>query len=289
MSELSIGSSPVAAPHAGADLQSAVDLIATRFDLLRDDLRALRYAAIDGGGTAPCTPQAALARFVEGCPQADDDSLLGVPVEGARIVVVPGLAPPARRDLRIELATERDAVMTEHPTAGVVTLVRGQPHGAGDDRALRRAVRFAHQARRADRAARCGISSPVRRGAQLPQALADALDALSAGEDVGTPWVVAEDVWARIAIERVRRTLAACLPLAHPLQRLADYERTHRSDLAGTVGVWLELHGDTTRAADALSVHPNTLRYRLRRAEDVSGLDLSSSEDRLIALLARLA
>jgi len=38
-------------------------------------------------------------------------------------------------------------------------------------------------------------------------------------------------------------------------------------------------------AAAELHVHPNTLRYRIRRAEQLTGLDLRSPEQRLLAML----
>lgn len=36
------------------------------------------------------------------------------------------------------------------------------------------------------------------------------------------------------------------------------------------------------RAAADLTVHPNTLRYRLRRADRVLGIDLANPSDRLL-------
>ncbi len=43
-------------------------------------------------------------------------------------------------------------------------------------------------------------------------------------------------------------------------------------------------------AATALRVHPNTLRYRLRRIGEVSGLDLGDPQSRFAATIAlRLA
>ena len=36
-------------------------------------------------------------------------------------------------------------------------------------------------------------------------------------------------------------------------------------------------------AADRVSVHPNTFRYRIRRLLDVAGLDLDDPVDRLVA------
>ena len=39
------------------------------------------------------------------------------------------------------------------------------------------------------------------------------------------------------------------------------------------------------RPPPRLFVHPNTLRYRLRRLEEVSGLDLADPEQRFAAML----
>ena len=41
----------------------------------------------------------------------------------------------------------------------------------------------------------------------------------------------------------------------------------------------------TTKAAEALLLHPNTLRYRLRRMQELTGLDLKDPTDRLVAEL----
>lgn len=47
---------------------------------------------------------------------------------------------------------------------------------------------------------------------------------------------------------------------------------------------WIEAHGDVRAAAEGLGVHPNTLRYRIRRlAED--GLDLADPDTRLATWL----
>jgi PucR family transcriptional regulator, purine catabolism regulatory protein len=44
-----------------------------------------------------------------------------------------------------------------------------------------------------------------------------------------------------------------------------------------SVRVWLEHDRDTERAAHALHIHPNTLRYRVQRFEQISGRSLSST------------
>lgn len=55
--------------------------------------------------------------------------------------------------------------------------------------------------------------------------------------------------------------------------------------MAETVLAYLNAFGDVRAAAAELHVHPNTLRYRIRRAEDLTGLDLSRPDQRLLAML----
>ena len=45
---------------------------------------------------------------------------------------------------------------------------------------------------------------------------------------------------------------------------------------------WLDAMGDVRAAAQRLTVHPNTLRYRLRRATAVGGLQLDDPRSRLM-------
>lgn len=66
------------------------------------------------------------------------------------------------------------------------------------------------------------------------------------------------------------------------LAALDDYDRAHAADLRTSVQAFLRAHGEVRVAAAALRVHPNTLRYRLRRVEAVLGIDLSDPEDRLL-------
>lgn len=69
------------------------------------------------------------------------------------------------------------------------------------------------------------------------------------------------------------------------LSSLQEYDRLHAADLARTVQVWLETFGDASEAAGRLAVHPNTLRYRLRRAAEVSGIDLGDPRDRFALMI----
>lgn len=70
------------------------------------------------------------------------------------------------------------------------------------------------------------------------------------------------------------------------LDALADYDRRHHSDLLGTLRTFLECSGSWTVCARRLHVHVNTLRYRIRRIEQITGRDLSDFAVRVDFYLA---
>src|SRR6202140_1649052 len=74
-------------------------------------------------------------------------------------------------------------------------------------------------------------------------------------------------------------------------ERLVDYSRRHlgpliehdtsrKGNLVATLRAYLET-GEQQQAAQKLRVHPNTLRYRLDRIREISGVDLEDPETRL--------
>ena len=76
-----------------------------------------------------------------------------------------------------------------------------------------------------------------------------------------------------------------------PLRRrvlgpLLEYDAEQHTDLVHTVRVFLECSGSPTRAAKALHVHVNTLRYRIGRAGELLGADLTEFTDQLDVYLA---
>ncbi|MGW4020976.1 PucR family transcriptional regulator [Streptomyces sp. NPDC005009] len=64
-------------------------------------------------------------------------------------------------------------------------------------------------------------------------------------------------------------------------------ERDHEqgTDTARSLLLYLDAFGDVGSVAKQLNVHPNTLRYRVRRAVEFTGLDLTDPEHRLAATL----
>ncbi|GGS88141.1 PucR family transcriptional regulator [Nonomuraea spiralis] len=70
------------------------------------------------------------------------------------------------------------------------------------------------------------------------------------------------------------------------LSPLLSYDRGHQSDLVRTLDVFLDCSGSWHACAERLHVHVNTVRYRIRRIEELTGRDLSAMADRVDFFLA---
>jgi purine catabolism regulator len=64
------------------------------------------------------------------------------------------------------------------------------------------------------------------------------------------------------------------------IKKVIEYDRDKGANLTHTLYTYLE-HNSIGEAASALFIHPNTLRYRLQRIEEITGLCLSNHEHRL--------
>jgi DNA-binding PucR family transcriptional regulator len=73
--------------------------------------------------------------------------------------------------------------------------------------------------------------------------------------------------------------------LSGPVSRLAEYDAKHRTFLVETLRAWLDAFGNVIEAAQAMWVHPNTFRYRLRRLVEIGGIDLDDADTRLSVML----
>ena len=69
------------------------------------------------------------------------------------------------------------------------------------------------------------------------------------------------------------------------IARLAAYDDDHDTHLVETLRAWVDAFGDVGSAAEAMFVHPNTFRYRLRRAVQVGELDLADPQQRFSLML----
>ena len=70
-----------------------------------------------------------------------------------------------------------------------------------------------------------------------------------------------------------------------PVARLLEYDELNDSALTESLAAWLDALGDVRAAAATLFIHTNTLRYRLRRVEEISDIDLADPDQRFAAML----
>ena len=67
---------------------------------------------------------------------------------------------------------------------------------------------------------------------------------------------------------------------------LVAYDERHRAELLPTLREFLACSGSWHACAATMYVHVNTVRYRIRRIEELTGRDLSSLDDQVDFFLA---
>jgi len=72
------------------------------------------------------------------------------------------------------------------------------------------------------------------------------------------------------------------------VSRLAEYDAQRGAQLVTTLEEFLRRHGNISATSEALYVHPNTLRQRLRRIAELSGLDLRRDDWLLIEIAVKM-
>jgi sugar diacid utilization regulator len=67
---------------------------------------------------------------------------------------------------------------------------------------------------------------------------------------------------------------------AETVEPLVAYDEQYETDLVQTLETFLECDGNVANTASRLYTHRHTIRYRLERVRDLSGLDVSSTDGR---------
>jgi hypothetical protein len=119
--------------------------------------------------------------------------------------------------------------------------------------------------------------------------LADALDEARLLVDLGRQlWlsghVSAEDFLPELLLARSPRI--GGIVRRRALGPLESYAERRGSDLLDTLEAFIDSGLDRRAAAETLHVHPNTLDYRLKRAEELTGLSPGRPQDLLLLSLA---
>lgn len=217
---------------------------------------------------------------------------------GDRMALV-GLAPswsPEAQDAVLITHVAREvnrlctALRPEAPVAtstrAVYVLITGHRASEAADRLARRIVADASRALRGQVYA--ALSSEGT-GARLLPRLRDEVDQIlriNAG-GLSAPAVAGmADVQSSVMLLHVRDELDRHPELQHPgLRQLLEHDRERHGELALSLLVWLEAGQSVQSAAERLHVHPNTLRYRLRRVRQLAPIDLDDPDQRLATWL----
>ena len=150
------------------------------------------------------------------------------------------------------------------------------PHAPGRPAELRAAVR--------DHPAALGPSGPVGGAATSAERAFAALDLVDRGVVEGEGLVLCDDHLATLLLHRDAALLGDLAD--RTLAPLDDLREPVRERLAATLLAWLDAQADVPAAAARLHVHPQTVRYRMRRLRELFGEQLDSADGRFALLLA---
>ena len=137
-----------------------------------------------------------------------------------------------------------------------------------------------------------GIGRPHTTLVDLRQSYYEALYAIQIRKIKGSTSVIAsfDDLGSYGLLLGLQDTVSLEVFYDSVLGKLRTYDEQNASDLVKSLACFLEANGHWGEAAERLYVHRHTLRYRMKRVEDITGRDLGSSQDRMefwLALKAR--
>ncbi|MFF4256183.1 PucR family transcriptional regulator [Streptomyces sp. NPDC001663] len=241
-------SASASAARAAVDTQASVTVPRTT---------AATLAAADVQGE----PLAALAEIVESAAARAGEAVLVVPEgegEGQRLVVL-----AADGGAAVGSCGEYAAAV-EAARAGAA--VRERAEGGDEDELV------------------VGVSAPVGPVAAAA-AYKQAEQSLSVARRRG-----------RVCVEHEQLAAGSVVPLLADdavkafadglLRPLYEHDATGRGDLVASLRAWLSRHGQWDAAAADLGVHRHTLRYRMRRVEEILGRSLDDPDVRMELWLA---
>jgi hypothetical protein len=191
----------------------------------------------------------------------------------ARVVALRTEGSDESRDVLRELLPDGLLLESTGDTSFAATILEPSPAELSTVEPLLRASRIL-----------CGVSDPApREEARAVAAYALAVAARRAGRVAVVP--AGEVDVHQLLVAGAPDGLRAAMR-RRVLGPLLAYDAEQHTDLVHTVRVFLECSGSPTRAAKALHVHVNTLRYRIGRAGELLGADLTEFTDQLDVYLA---
>ncbi|MGW5088760.1 PucR family transcriptional regulator [Streptomyces coelicoflavus] len=244
----------VAGSLYGGLLDAPFRIVVAESAAARSRASGTAQAAGDTGGDTGGDPLGTLTEIVESAAARSGEAVLAVP-EGERLVV---------------LATDGGAAVAacvEYASALEAARPASESRSGGDDESLVVGL--------------SAPSGPIAASAAYKQAE----QALSVARRRG-----------RVCVEHEHLAAGSVLPLLADdavrafadglLRALRDHDATGRGDLVASLRAWLSRHGQWDAAAADLGVHRHTLRYRMRRVEEILGRSLDDPDVRMELWLA---
>lgn len=127
-----------------------------------------------------------------------------------------------------------------------------------------------------------GVSNPLGDPARVPVAASEALWAL-AGATPESPAVKYEEASPLPTLNSQEQANALINRVLGPLM---EYDAANGTELVRSLSAFLSMQRSWQRCADFLNVHRQTVIYRMRRVEEITGRTLSETEDISILWLA---
>ena len=127
-----------------------------------------------------------------------------------------------------------------------------------------------------------GLSRPTADAADLHRAGAEALLAANVAEARAETSLAFDETGAYRLLLPAMSDDAAELRRFHEetVAPIINYDQQYESELVYTLESFLDADGSVAKTAERLFTHRHTIRYRLERVRDLSGLDVGSSDGR---------
>jgi len=133
-----------------------------------------------------------------------------------------------------------------------------------------------------------GIGGPCGSAGAIARSYAQARRALATAQRFGNQGdvVAFEDLGVYRLLFHVTDPAELSGFIDQVLGPLIDYDQRHNADFVHTLGTFLAHNGNLQATARELSLHVNSVTYRMQRIQAIAGMDLEQSEDRLLAQVA---
>jgi hypothetical protein len=265
--------------------------------LVIEELAATVAMELDGSCNRPTRDSALIAAVCDGAIDGAHLRRAGIPMEqSVTVIAAIGGSDPLRETLVAEALLEEAGPLAASDSLWAT--VAGETVGllTGSDAGPERRLRLIESIRRYGSVLAAGtIRGSIRVGIAEAASAGSILGALEQARHAaaltcprpGRVGVAAADhhVSHRILLASIPTEISMAFR-TKVLGPLVEYDSRHRSELLPTLRHFLESGGSWVRCARELHLHVNTVRYRMRRIEQLTGRDLRDAQDRMDLALA---